>query len=49
MSDKVLNKRTNRMVKVGTQSYRNALRNGDVEPPKTAKQIEPEPAEEPEP
>ena len=49
MSDKVLNKRTNRMVKVGTQSYRNALRSGDIEPPKTVEAIEPEPVEEPEP
>ena len=47
MVDKVLNKRTNRMVKVGTQSYRNALRNGDIEPPKTVEAIEP--VEEPEP
>ena len=47
MSDKVLNKRTNRMVKVGTQSYRNALRSGDIEPPKTVEAIEP--VEEPKP
>ena len=46
--EKILNRRTNRMIKIGTQAYRNALKAGDLdltepEPPTP----EPEPAAEP--
>ena len=51
--EKILNKRTNRMIKRGTQAYRNALKAGDLDlteptPPPTP-EPEPEPEIEPEP